>query len=85
MLHHFISGGVFMTCLAISLIFTRLQRRTHDRLFIFFSIAFAILAIERVLLLRYGNSSEYAPYVYLVRLLAYVCIIAAIIDTNRRG
>jgi hypothetical protein len=85
MLHHFISGGVFVSCLAVALIFSRLHRKTHDRLFVFFAIAFSILAVERVLLVLITASTEYAPYVYLVRLLAYLFIIVAIIDKNRRG
>jgi hypothetical protein len=42
-------------------------------------------AIERVLLAVVSRSTEYAPYVYVVRLIAYICIIIAIVDKNRRA
>jgi hypothetical protein len=84
-IQEFLSGGVFVACLAVSLLFLRLHRKSNDRLFIFFAIAFAILAVERLLLASSDPKSELAPLVYLVRLAAYGCIIAAIIDKNRRA
>ena len=84
-LHHFFSGGVFVACLAIALIFLRIHRKSPDRLFVYFAIAFLMLAIERVLLVAVSRSTEYAPYVYLVRLTAFVFIIVAIADKNRRA
>jgi hypothetical protein len=84
MLQQFLSGGVFVACVAIGLHFLRLYRKTNDRLFVFFAIAFVILAGERVLLSVY-NQTEYAIYVYAARLLAYLFIIAAIVDKNRRN
>ena len=41
------------------------------------------LAVERVLLAVVSHSTEYAPYVYAVRLIAYLFIIVAIVDKNR--
>jgi hypothetical protein len=84
-LHHFLSGGVFVACLAIALLFLRLHRKAPDRLFVFFAVAFGAIAVERVLLAVVSRSTEYAPYVYLVRLIAYICIIIAIVDKNRRA
>jgi hypothetical protein len=84
-LDSFLSGGVFIACLAIALLFGRIHRKSPDRLFAYFAVAFALLAIERVLLAVVSASTEYAPYVYTVRLLAYGCIIVAIVDKNRRG
>ena len=84
-LEAFLSGGVFVACAAIALLFARIHRKAPDRLFAYFSVAFALLAVERVLLAVISASTEYAPYVYTVRLLAYGCIIVAIVDKNRRG
>ena len=84
-LHHFLSGGVFVACLAIALLFLRIHRKSPDRLFVYFAIAFTVLAVERVLLAVVSRSTEYAPYVYVVRLIAYVFIIVAIVDKNRRA
>lgn len=84
-MHLFLSGGVFIACLAIGVIFLRLYGKTRDRLFVYFAVAFAALAVERVLLAVFAPSSEYHPYVYFVRLFAYFWIIWAIVDKNRRG
>ena len=84
-LEQFLSGGVFVACFAVSLLFLRINRKSPDRLFVYFAIAFALLAIERVLLAVVSASTEYAPYVYAVRLVAYGCIIVAIVDKNRRS
>ena len=84
-MHLFLSGGVFVACLAIAAIFARLYRRTNDQLFVYFAAAFAILAVERILLANFSPESEYHPYVYLVRLIAYLSILWGIVDKNRRG
>ena len=84
-LHPFLSGGVFIACLAIALLFMRIHRKSPDRLFLYFATAFGLLAVERVLIAAISTSNEYAPAVYVVRLLAYGCIIVAIIDKNRRA
>ena len=82
-LHPFLSGGVFVACLAVALLFLRIHRKSPDRLFLYFGTAFTLLAIERVLIAVVSASNEYAPAVYVVRLLAYACIILAIIQKNR--
>ena len=85
MLKHFLSGAICMACVAIALFFFRFWRRTSDRLFLVFSAAFVLLMIERVLLVSISASHEFAPYVYVVRLLAFALIIAAVVDKNRKG
>ena len=84
MLQPFLSGAVCMACFAIALFFIRFWRRTRDRLFLMFSAAFLLLMTERVILVAIGASHEFAPYVYVVRLLAFGLIIAAVVDKNRR-
>lgn len=85
MLKPFISGAIAMACFTIALFLFRFWRRTRDRLFLMFSAAFALMMIERIILVTIGSSHEFAPYVYLVRLLAFVLIIAAIVDKNRKA
>ena len=75
----FISGVLSGMYLVAALFFLRFWRDTADRLFAFFSGAFAILAVQRVLLLIYRDVAS----VYILRLLAFVLIIAAIVDKNR--
>lgn len=85
MLKPFLSGAISMVCLTIALFFFRFWRRTRDRLFLVFSAAFVILMVERILLVSIGTSHEFAPYVYLARLMAFALIIAAIVDKNRKS
>jgi hypothetical protein len=75
----FISGVLSAMFLVAALFFLRFWRDTADRLFVFFSGAFALLAVQRVLLLIYRDIES----VYVLRLLAFVLIIAAIVDKNR--
>ena len=83
MLKPFISGAICMACFTIALFLFRFWRRTRDRLFLMFGAAFLLMMIERIILVSIGSSHEFAPYVYVVRLLAFVLIIAAIVDKNR--
>ena len=83
MLNSFLSGAIFMACLTVALHFLRLWRRTHERLFAFFLTAFIVLAAERVVLITVSPQTELAPFVYVVRLIAFSVIIAGVVDKNR--
>lgn len=78
------SGAILAGCWAIGVFFFRFRRRTGDRFFAFFGCAFWLLAIERLFLLLEPDD-EMKPYVYLVRLVAFLFILYAIIDKNRGG
>ncbi len=84
MIKSFLSGALCMASLTIALFFVSFWRRTRDRFFLAFSGAFFLLMVERLILFAIGPSHEFAPYVYIVRLVAFVLIIAAIVDKNRR-
>lgn len=76
--------GLLVTATAVAaMMFLRLWQKTGDRLFFFFSAAFGVLAVERVLMTIIDPDNEFAPYVYVARLIAYGLIIAAIVDKNR--
>lgn len=77
-----IFGAILLGCWVIGLFFIRYWRQTEDRLFLYFGIAFWLLAIERVLLLFVTPSHEFHPYVYLVRLTAFLLIAYAIYVKN---
>jgi hypothetical protein len=79
-----LSGAIMLGTAAIGLIFWRFWSRTRDRLFVLFACAFWALAAERVLLLVVGAQNEFRPSVYLVRLIAFSLIFAAVVDKNRR-
>ena len=83
MLTMFLYGLLAAATAVAAMMFLRLWQKTRDRLFIFFSAAFGVLAVERVLMAIIDPANEFAPYVYVARLLAYGLIIAAIVDKNR--
>lgn len=79
----FISGAVCLRCLVVALFFLRFWKETGDRLFAMFGIAFAALGANRIPLALSPGASR-GPYVaYLMRLLAFLIILAAILDKNR--
>lgn len=80
----FISGATCMTSAAIALFFVRFWHQSGDRLFGFFALAFAVFAVNRLILVVLGDDDENATYVYLARLAAFVLILVAIADRNRR-
>lgn len=79
-----LSGGIAVACAMIGVCFFRNWRRSGMRLFLLFAIAFYLLTIERIVLVAVNPDNESAPYVYLIRLAAFVVIIAAIVDQNRK-
>ena len=84
MLNSFLAGAAIVSLLVIALFFIRFWRRTHDRLFLFFASAFFVLMVERIVRVMMAVEDEWAPYVYTIRLFAFVLIIVAIVDKNRR-
>jgi hypothetical protein len=78
-------GALFMACAILGLLFLRFWRSTQERLFAIFAAAFWMLAFERVLLMAVGADTEIRPYIYGIRLLAFVGILAAIVDKNRKA
>jgi hypothetical protein len=76
----FLSGCLTMVYAVIGLYFLRFWRVSHDRLFGFFAVAFWILAAQRAVV----TLMVVSELVFLLRALAFIVIIAAIIDKNRR-
>jgi hypothetical protein len=83
-MEEFIMGAIFMSSLAVAVFFQRFWRDTGDRLFVIFSVAFVLLAITRMGLALSSASLESHTYWYWVRLAAFLLILVAIIDKNRR-
>lgn len=80
----FLSGAVMMASALCGLHFFKFWRRSEDRLFLCFALAFWALALERWVLVFVHPSHEFRPYVYGFRLLAFLIIIVAIVNKNRR-
>jgi peptidoglycan/LPS O-acetylase OafA/YrhL len=81
----FFSGAIAMAYLMVGLFFLRFWKRSRDRLFVFFAIAFWILALQRVGLALTSERLEDDTFFYVIRLFAFVLILVAIWDKNRTG
>lgn len=82
----FVAGLLVMGYSVAALYFARFWRDTSDRLFLFFAAAFTVLAVQRASLAAAGvlPDTRVGPtWLYVVRLAAFVLIIAAIVDKNR--
>ena len=83
-MNSFILGAVVMACGVIGLFFLRFWRRTGDRFFAMFAASFWLLGVNWLLLAFTDPTAETRRIVlYMIRLLGFVMIIAAIIDKNR--
>ena len=79
----FLSGMLAMGYLVAAGFFFRFWKETRERLFIYFSLAFAILAVQRVLLAFDFSPMEDKTWMYGLRLIAFVLIGFAIVSKNR--
>jgi len=84
-LHAFLTGFGTMGFLVAAAFFVRFWRETQDRLFVLFAVAFAALGLNRALVALLAPARESQPYLYLIRLGAFVVIAWAVIDKNRRA
>ena len=78
----FLSGAVTMGFVVAALFFLRFWRRTRDRFFLAFAVAFLLLALNQALAQWLGAADERVMYTYLLRVLGFVIILFAIIDKN---
>ncbi len=79
----FLQGATAMGCVALAAFFLRFWRRSHDRLFAIFALAFAVFALNRVLIVLLASSAETELVIYAIRALAFALILVGILDKNR--
>ena len=79
-----VSGALLTGYALVALFFLRFWVTSRDRLFALFALAFAVLATQRLALSLTHESMEDQTVFYLLRLAAFVIIIIAIDDKNRR-
>jgi hypothetical protein len=84
LVNKFLFGAVVMACFVAGLFFLKFWRKTRDRLFVIFAIAFWILGANW-LALAFTQRNEVQTALFVVRFLAFVLILAGIIDKNRAG
>ncbi|HTW22785.1 MAG TPA: DUF5985 family protein [Candidatus Baltobacteraceae bacterium] len=84
-LEAFLLGVIATASLAAALFFLKFWRSTRDVLFLAFAAFFLIQALDRTALLFFAKPNESSPWIYLVRLVALVMIVAAILKKNYGG
>ena len=81
----FLSGVIVALALVAALVFLRFWRQSRDRLFGFFAGAFVLYGLNHLVLTFNPRDSEIRPYLYLIRLAAFLLIIVGILDKNRKA
>ena len=76
-------GMLAMAAIVAGAFFLRFWRRTRDRLFLLFAIAFVLMGVNWLLMPVVGRDEIQSPTLYLLRLIAFIIILIAIADKNR--
>lgn len=84
-LYAFLSGAVTILFALAGLFFLRSWKRTGDRLFISFGLAFWLLSLHQALLSLAGIPVEERSWTYLIRLAAFALIIGSIWRKNLKS
>jgi hypothetical protein len=79
----FLLGVIVTASLTAGAFFLKFWRRTRDLLFLAFGAAFIIEGLNRTTFLFLTHPDEGRPAIYVVRILSYGLILAAIIWKNR--
>ncbi len=80
----FLSGAITSGFLVAALFFLRFWKRTGDRLFIAFALAFFLLSLNQALVALTDIPVEDRSWLYLIRLAAFAIILGSIWAKNRR-
>jgi low temperature requirement protein LtrA len=79
----FLSGAVAFGFVVCALFFLRFWRRTGEELFVAFALAFALLGVGQAILALANIPTEERGSIYLIRLIAFLLILASIVRMNR--
>jgi uncharacterized membrane protein HdeD (DUF308 family) len=82
MVQGFLLGLIVTTSLVAAAFFWKFWRQTRDTLFLAFAAAFFIEGINRIAFLFIESPNEGSPAIYIVRLVAFLMILAAIVRKN---
>lgn len=80
---YLLSGLIVAGDLIAALFFLKFWRRSGDTLFVIFAAAFLLLALGQALLALTNVPVEERSWIYLLRLAAFILIIAGIVHKNR--
>ena len=78
----FLAGALTVAYLVAAAFFARFWRRTADRLFLAFAAAFVLLALNQVVVFAIGVNDERYNYAYILRVLGFLIILAAVVHKN---
>lgn len=83
-MNQLLSGAMVLAYALVGVFFLRYWKTTRDQLFMMFAIAFWMLAAQRLALALTTEVVEDVLFLYIVRLLAFILILVAIINKNRQ-
>ena len=84
-LYDFLSGALALGFGVCALFFLKFWKRTREELFLAFALAFLLLGIGQTVLALADIPTEERGSLYLLRLFAFLLILAAIYRKNRRA
>jgi uncharacterized membrane protein HdeD (DUF308 family) len=82
MLEGFLLGIIATSSVTAGVFFLKFWKQTRDSLFLAFGLAFVVEGLNRCVVLFLAKPSEGSPYFYIVRLLAFLLILGAILHKN---
>jgi hypothetical protein len=77
-----LSGALLFSYLTAGVYFFKFWKRTGDRLFIHFAVAFWLFVLNQLVTSIPVVVNETGGYEYLLRVIGFIVIIAGIIDKN---
>ena len=82
MIESFLLGIIVTTSITAAGFFWKFWRQTRDTLFLAFAAAFLIEGLNRISFLFIETPNEGSPAIYVVRLIAFLLILSAIVRKN---
>ncbi len=83
--YDFLSGAVAFGYFICGLFFLRFRRRTDEQLFLAFSCAFVLLGVGQTVQTLANIPTEERSAIFVIRLAAFLLILAAIYQKNRNA
>jgi hypothetical protein len=82
MIEGFLLGVIVTASLVAAAFFWKFWRQTRDTLFLAFAAAFFVEGVNRISFLFIESPNEGSPTIYVVRLVAFLLIVTAIVRKN---
>ncbi len=84
MIESFLLGVIATASVTAGVFFLRFWKDTRDSFFLAFAASFIIEGLNRVTVLFLPRPNEGSPWIYLVRMIAFLLILFAILRKNYR-